>query len=283
MQVAAISMAGIRLNSIDQYRSDLSALLKNSGAQLAVLPAYSSVVLGLSLGALKPASDFESFLRQPPGSHADWNKKFLDLHSHLSRELGLTLAAGTLFESDFGRHYHTAYCFDPEGEICCRQRQTHLTRTEREIGLSRGEELNLFAVDDLQVGLVVGNDARHPEVGRIFALRGADLLLHSGALEAGFNCWPQVAGMWAQVQQNQFWSVEAQLNGNIANRTFAASSAALGPCEITPGKSGYLARGYPHTPVITAKLNETALRQIRQNYPLLKLLNPKAYSALLQD
>jgi len=283
MQVAAISMAGLRMNSIEKYRSDLSVLIKKSGAQLAVLPAYSSIVLGLSAGALQPAGDYNILFRQLTGSCGDWNRQFLDLHSSLARELGLYLAAGTLIETDFGHHFHTAYCFNPGGDICCRQRQTHLSGYEREIGLSRGEELRLFSINGLQAGMVIGNDARHPEVGRIFALLGADLLLHSGALEAGFNCWPQVAGMWSQVQQNQVWAVEAQLKGFIANRTFAASPAIIGPCEITPGQSGYLARGYPETPVITAELSNKARLEISQKYPLLKLLNPKAYSALLQD
>ena len=280
MEVAALSLASVRMNSVDQYHSDLSALLKAGSAGLVVLPAYSSIVLGLSVGALMPASDFKSLLGQMPGFCDDWNRRFLDLHSKLARELSIFLAAGTLFESGNGRHFHTAYCFDPEGEICCKQRQTHLASFEREAGFSRGEELAIFTADGLQAGLVVGNDARHPEVGRIFALRGAGLLLHNGALEAGFNCWPQAAGMWAQVQQNQLWSVEAQLCGTIAGCTFGASSAVIGPCEITPGQSGYLARGYPQTPVVTAHLNESARRRIKQKYPLLGLLNPGAYTGL---
>jgi len=281
MLVAAISLAGLRLDSMEDYCSDLSALISKNGVKLAVLPAYSSLVLGLATGALQPSRDYNAFIQQLPGVCSNWNRQFLDLHSTMARELDLYLAAGTLFETELNHHFHTAYCFNPDGAVCCRQRQTHLTRDERSIGLSRGEELSLFSINDLQVGMVVGNDARHPEVGRIFALLGADLLLHSGALREGFNCWTEAAGMWSQVQQNQVWAVEAQLKGVIADRSFAASSAVIGPCEITPGQSGYLARGYPETPVITSELDNKALLEIRRNYPLLKLLNPAAYTDLL--
>lgn len=278
MLVAAISLAGLRLGSMEGYCSDLMTLIRKSGAKLAVLPAYSSLVLGLSTGALQPSRNYNAFIQQLPGTCGDWNRQFLDLHSTMARKLDLYLAAGTLFETELNHHFHTAYCFNPAGAVCCRQRQTHLTRDERSIGLSRGEELSLFSFNNLQVGMVVGSDARHPEVGRIFALLGADLLLHSGALEEGFNCWAQAAGMWSQVQQNQVWAVEAQLKGVIADRSYAASSAVIGPCEITPGQSGYLARGYPESPVIIAELNNKGLLEIRQDYPLLKLLNPAAYT-----
>jgi predicted amidohydrolase len=218
---------------------------------------YSALLIGLALGELASAATFTAtvcnYLADKKGA---WNKKFLALHSSLASDLNIYLACGTLFETEQENSYHSAYCFNPAGSICCRQQQTHLTRAERDLGLSRGKALNLFSVDKFQVGMVIGNDARHPEVGRIFGLRGADLLLHSGALEGSFNCWPQAAGMWAQVQQNQFWVAEAQLCGEIAGCSFDAASNILGPCEITPGQSGYLERGYPGTAVVSAKLDE---------------------------
>jgi predicted amidohydrolase len=281
MQVTAVSLAGITLNSIDLYKHDLTVLLKESAADLAVLPAYSALLLGLSLGELASAATFTTtvcdYLADKNGA---WNKKFLALHSSLASDLNVYLACGTLFETEQEKSYHSAYCFDPAGNICCRQQQTHLTRAESDIGLSRGIVLNLFSVDKFQVGMVIGNDARHPEVGRIFGLRGADLLLHSGALEGSLNCWLQAAGMWAQVQQNQFWAAEAQLCGEISGCSFNTASNILGPCEITPGQSGYLKRGYPGTAVVTAKLDENIRHPLKESYPLLKLLNPEAYRVL---
>lgn len=277
MRVAAISMAGIKLDSVSSYREDLTSLIKKSDPDLAVLPAYSSILLGMSSGALEPVAGFNKIIRNLNSNNAAWNREFLEVHSSIARDLGMYIAAGTLFEADLNHCYHSAYCFDSNGDICCKQLQTHLSRTEREVGLSRGEELKIFPLGDLKGGLVIGNDARCPEVGRIFGLRGADILLHNGALKAGFNCWPQAAGMWAQVQQNQFWAAEAQLSGQIADCAFGAPSSILGPCEITPGQSGYLSRGYPETPLVTAELDEEARSEIQKKYPLLELLNPAAY------
>lgn len=278
MQVTAVSLAGIALNSIDHFKRDLALLVKESASDLVVMPAYSALLIGLALGELASASTFTTTVcKYLADRNGAWNKKFLALHSSLASDLGIYLACGTLFETEQEKTYHNAYCFDPAGNICCRQQQTHLTSAERNIGLSRGKVLNLFSADKFQVGMVIGNDARHPEVGRIFGLRGADLLLHSGALEGSFNCWPQAAGMWAQVQQNQFWAVEAQLCGEIAGCSFDAASNIHGPCEITPGQSGYLARCYPGTSSVSAKLDQNARHLLKERYPLLELLNPEAY------
>jgi len=281
MRVAALSLAGVSTHSIESYYTDTANLLKNTGAQLAVLPAYSALLLGLHTGFLESEADFESACRFYLHNSGRWNDRFFELHSSLARQAGLYLAAGTIFENEAGQNYHTAYCFDPAGRICCRQKQTHLTRFERAIGLARGEKLEIFIIEDRQIGLLVGNDVRHPETGRIFALLGTDILVHSGALEADLYCWPQAAGLWAQVQQNQFWGIEAQLCGSIAGLTFGAGSAVIGPCEITVGLSGYLARGYPQSPVVAAELDEESRLQIKQKYPILSLLNQAAYDDLL--
>ncbi len=286
MRAAAFSLAGINLNTLTEYRADLTRLIESSRPELAVLPAYSALALGLGTGAFVPGPDFPATFYIFSADIQGWNDIFLELHGGLAREQRIYLAAGSTIELDKGRYYHTAYCFDPAGELCCRQRQTHLTRAERDYDFDRGEELFLFDLEGAdgniyKTGLVVGNDARHPEVGRIMACRGADLLLHSGALKAGPNCWRQAAGMWSQVQQNQFFAVEAQFCGNIAGEEFGAGSALIAPCEITPESSGYLARGYPETPVISARFAQGDRRQIKQKYPILELLNREAYAGLL--
>ena len=162
------------------------------------------------------------------------------------------------------------------------QRQTHLNREERNLGLNRGEELCLMDLPGLKMGIIVGNDARHPEVGRILALEGAALIAHTGALMGGLESKTQLAGIWAQVQENQFWAVEAQLNGTICERSFEGKCAIIGPCEVTPGLTGYLAQVDDENTVAVAELVEAQRQEIKGDYPLLQLLQPKAYGRLLR-
>ena len=280
MLVAALSLSEVDLSSVEGYISDIKKLLTAPKPVVAVLPAHSALALGLGIGRLNSSGSFKEAFAYYLAEGTEWTSEFLDLHGRLAKELQIYLATGTVIEKEEDLAYQTVYCFNPAGQICCVQRQTHLTCFLRDLQLSRGERLDLFQVGDLCTGLVVGNDDRHPEVGRIMALQGADLLLHSGAIEGDQTCWQQAAGMWAQVQQNQFFAVEAQLSATIANSLFGGTLAITAPCEMTIENSGYLTRGNPDSPLVCAELDQDALSKIRNDNPLLKLLNPDAYTEI---
>ena len=280
MKLAAFTLAELNLSSVANYVSDLSKLLRQVRPELVALPAYSSLLLAERSVELDGASCFQELLSRIPRLVTSWNDTFLQVHADLARQYEIYLVPGTFFELEAGTVYHSSCCFDPTGEIIGRQRQTHLSAEERELSFGRGGKVEIFSVSGLKAGILIGNDARHPEVGRLMALKGADLVIYCGALLAGPNCWEQVAGVWAQVQQNQFWAVESQLYGRIAGRAFGADPVIHGPCDITPGMSGYLDRRPTGSPFAVADVDEKARQQLKSKYPLLKFLNPEAYRDL---
>jgi predicted amidohydrolase len=282
MKAAALSLDGVRVNNLDYYREDLSLLLAEIKPGLAVLPAHTSLLLCASAGELTETRSFGGAFREFRPKAAQWNERFLALHGALAGELGIYLVAGTTLEIEGGRCYHTAYCFGPGGELCGRQRQTHLSREERELGLSRGVELDLIDLGGIKMGLVVATDARHPEVGRILALQGAGILAHTGALERSANTLAQqLAGMWAQVQQNECWGVEAQLSRVFCGRDFHARCAVLGPCVTAADLSGYLSHTGGGEQCAAARLKEEDRRRAGESFPALRMLNPAAYKGNL--
>jgi len=278
MRVAALSLSGLLRDNLERYREDLLKLLQLLQVRLAVLPAHTAFLLAQSTGYLKRQPDFVRALALFADKSSEWNSHFLSLHSAMAAELGLFLVAGSTLELTEAGCYHTAYCFGPGGAICASQRQTHLSRDERAMGLSRGTELPLFQIDGMAAGLVVSTDARHPEVGRILSLQGADILIHTGALETNpSNTVQQRAGMWAQVQQNQCWVVEAQLHTETGDFTFSGECAVIGPCEVTADLSGYLARGPAGVSAVSAELPEIKRIELKKRFNLLHQLNPEAY------
>ncbi len=281
MRVAACSLDGIPVDDAGGYTVALAALFQELKVELAVLPAHTSFLLYRAECSTGGSDDFDTSFKGFMQGSAEWNERYLELHSRLARESKLFLVAGTTVEQDDGRYFQTCYCFEPGGEICGRQRQTHLNRDERALGLSRGEELHLFNLGGMKTGLITGTDARHPEVGRILALEGAGLIAHSGGLATASERSAQAAGIWAQVQQNQFWAVEAQLNGSVCGRSFGAQCAVIGPCEATPGFTGYLDRSAPEKSYALAELHEPDRQRVKNDYPLLDFLNPGAYRGLL--
>lgn len=215
--------------------------------------------------------------------------------SGLAQELGLYLATSWLAETEEqGRFRHEAAVIGPEGAVLGRQAQTHATRREASQGLMTADRLAPVETPWGKLGIAAGTDAWYPEVSRILALAGADVLLFPQAVAGPYPFWRQVAGSWQEVQQNQVFGVESGLAGG----PFRGRAAVFGPCELTPGQTGQLAGvGIPYGAVtdlrqplpgeeeeaprseglVLADLDFGRLAEVRRAYPIFAMLNPEAY------
>ncbi|RJX25380.1 MAG: hypothetical protein C4554_07480 [Dethiobacter sp.] len=279
MEVAAVSLSEARFRSPEEYRSYLRQILEKSTVKLdlAVLPAHSALFFAWSCGLQGNPCSFREATRAYLEKHEELNKIFIDLHGELARQYQLYLASGTILEGEDGRIFHSSILFDRKGQVIGCQRQTHLSRLEKDMGFSRGEELQIFNTELGKLGFVVHNDSWYPEVSRILALQGAEIICHPGALPEEHNSCRQLAGMWQETQQNQFFCVESQLVAPMAGEFFAAISAIHAPCEMTENKTGFLIRGEAGQSTVSARLDFAAREQVLENYPLLSFLNPDAY------
>lgn len=279
MEVLAFSRPGDKIASREDYLELVQAAVSKR-ADLVVFPGLWAFYLAFCLGELGIQESFfssrQAFLKL--SREKSWPNNFLALQGFLARKLQAYLVSGSFEETgDRGRIYHSACLFSPEGDLLGCQRQTHLSREEHRWGFSRGEEVKVFAVNNARLGMIVGTDARYPEVGRILALQGADVICHCGALSGAAFREEQLAGVWSQVQQNQFFAVESQLQATIAERKFKGESAFHAPCEMTTEKNGYLARDEGKSIFVKSSLDYEARQQVINSYPLLKHLNFSAY------
>lgn len=280
LHVMALSLSGAPLDNIDSYKFYLQEQINSAPAQtkLALLPAHSALLLFWKSGLLGNTASLEEALQEYRRRDRELNSLFLQIHSRLALEFDCYLLPGTLVEEEGGKLYQSALLLDPCGETLGKQRQTHLSREEKKQGFSRDVELSVYQTSLGKLGIVVGTDSRYPEVSRILALQGAELICHPGALlTSPYNPWQQAAGMWREVQQNQFFCLESQLCQKIGEKEFCGLSAVHAPCEITPGSSGYLAQGEKGQKAVSADLDFEARERWIQKYPLLSLLNPAAY------
>jgi len=286
MKVAAITAHGLELNTANAYRSSLKNLVKFKGHPgLLVFPGLFPCLLARQTGWIREInwSVMPEWIKNNPEAWFKVVENYLALHGEIARELDCYLVGGTVPEIEDNRVFLTVHLWEPGGNLMGRQRQTHLHSLEKKQGYSRGEELPLFSVKEHTLGVLAGSDGWHPEAGRILALQGASLVAAPAALPGKFNCWLQAAGIWAQVQQNQFWAVESQLCATFGEKNYNAESAVLGPCEITPGQTGYLERGGPGSRAVVADLREEERQDLLSRYPLLQLLNPRAYGGCLRE
>ena len=112
--------------------------------------------------------------------------------SGIARSYHIYLSAGTIPErGENGRIYNTAYVFDPSGRQIAKHRKMHLFDIDIDGGqhfqesavLTPGDSITTFETEYCTMGLAVCYDIRFPELFRLMALRGADVIL----VPASFN------------------------------------------------------------------------------------------------
>jgi predicted amidohydrolase len=289
---AAVVQIGFSLVSNPQELMDRLRLpveqAASDGARLVVLPGYTGYRLlglfapdypgtaALDLGALAQTEGLGSAAALVRTRGPLILELYLHVLQSLAERTGVWLVGGTAPEVAGEDWYNTCFVFTPDGQIGGKQRQTHRSPQERAWGMSRGDELQLTRTDAARVGLVVGSDLRYPEVSRILALQAANVL--------AFPSTQNVAGKeqilqdaWREVQSNQVFGLFAAPGSGED----AARSAIYAPVEMTPDRSGILARaGSAGDQVITADLDFEALQRVVDEYPLFDLFNYELYRGL---
>ncbi len=175
-------VAAVQLNSTDDKPRNLEAaerLVREAaaaGAEIVALPEkWNLLAAGEALLAGAEPLDGPSL-----GAARDW-----------AAELGIHLLAGSISESSGDKASNTSVLIGPEGSDLAVYRKIHMFDVDvggvsyRESEHERaGSEIVLADAGDLSVGLTVCYDLRFPELYRILAVRGADLLAVPSAFTA---------------------------------------------------------------------------------------------------
>jgi deaminated glutathione amidase len=201
--------------------------------------------------------------------------------SEWARTLGITLVGGSIAERRDGREKlsNTSVVFDPEGEIIAVYRKIHLFDVEvggvvyRESEAEEpGDQAVVAEAEDWKLGLTVCYDVRFPELYRILALEGAELVT--------------VPAHFTTPTGKDHWHVLLRARA-IENQLYVAAAAQVG--ETLRGKPAYgrsliadpwglvLAHAPDEETVITAELDRAHLRDIRAKLPSLASRQAGAY------
>jgi deaminated glutathione amidase len=201
--------------------------------------------------------------------------------SEWARRHGITLVGGSIAERREGREKlsNTSVVFDPDGQVVALYRKIHLFDVEvggvvyRESEAEEpGEEPVVAEAEDWQIGLSVCYDVRFPELYRILALEGAQLVT--------------VPAHFTTPTGKDHWHVLLRARA-IENQLYVAAAAQVG--ETLPGKPAYgrslivdpwglvLAQAPDEETVISAELDRAQLEDIRAKLPSLANRQSNAY------
>jgi deaminated glutathione amidase len=201
-----------------------------------------------------------------------------------ARRHGITLVGGSITERREGRAKLSNTCavFDPEGRLTAVYRKIHLFDVEvgghvyRESEAEEpGDEPVIVEAEGWKVGLSVCYDVRFPELFRILAVEGAQLL----TLPAHFTLYTG----------KDHWHVLLRARA-IENQCYVAAAAQVG--ETRSGRPSYgrsliadpwgivVAEAPDEECVIAAELDLARIELIRERLPSLASRRPDAYRRL---
>ena len=204
-----------------------------------------------------------------------------DLLGYLARELGIYLLGGSILEGGPGskRMSNTSTFFDPSGELTAVYRKIHLFDvkvSDREYlesaKIAPGEQIVTAKAGPSTVGLSVCYDVRFPELYRLLALRGAEILAVPAAftLQTGKDHWEVLLRSRA-IENQAFVLAPAQWGQKADGRWTYGRSMIVDPwgtvLATCPDRDGYA----------LATLDLDYLDRFRAEFPALANRRPETY------
>jgi predicted amidohydrolase len=237
------------------------------GAQFVVLPEY--------VNYLGPKEGHAAVAEPIPGPTTE---RF----GARARQHGIWLLGGSIHElsDEQGKYYNTAVLYAPTGEIAATYRKIHLfdidltgnVTANESASIVPGEEIVVAEVDGHKVGLSICYDLRFPELYRLMALEGAEILLVPAAFTmfTGKDHWHVL--LRARAIENQTYVLAAgQIGAHEPNATCYGHSIVIDPWGTV------IAEASDREGIVLADLDFDYLRKIRTQLPSLANRRPAAY------
>ncbi len=180
-----LKTAVIQVNSRDDPAENLSNVERfldqaaDMGVQFACLPEFWTY--------LGPYSGFDAAAQTIPGP-------VIECLQEKARKYKMIVHGGSIVERHpqlAGKFYNTSVLIDRDGEIVARYRKIHLFDVNLANGekhyeserIAPGNDLVTAEIDGITFGLTICYDLRFPELYRLLALRGAQIIM----VPAGFH------------------------------------------------------------------------------------------------
>jgi len=205
-----------------------------------------------------------------------------DLLADRARRHGIYLHCGSYYEirdSD-PRLFNTAVVINPDGDIVAKYSKIHMfdvvldgvASFQESATVSPGDEIVTFAVDGVTVGLAICYDLRFPELFRILALRGADVIVLPAAftMTTGKDHWEVLIRARA-IENGVFMVAPGQVG------SYAGGNWCYGRSLIVDPWGTILATAPDTETVISAGLDMDFLAKIRRQVPSLANRMPDRY------
>ena len=171
VRIAAVQYLLRPIASFDDFAKQVEFFVHSAReyhAHFVLFPEYFTMQLLSYINEPAPAMAVRRLARMAPEYEA--------LFMRLAKETGIYIIGGTHPVFQRGKIFNAAHLFTPNGRVF-RQKKVHLTSTESgPYQLSRGHGLYVYHTDFGNIAILVCYDVEFPEVARVMAEAGAEIL-----------------------------------------------------------------------------------------------------------
>jgi predicted amidohydrolase len=176
--------------------------------------------------------------------------------------------------------FNTTALINPQGEIIARYSKIHMfdvvldgvASYQESATVSPGDEIVTAEVDGFTVGLTICYDIRFPELYRILALKGAELIFQPAAftLTTGKDHWEPLIRARA-IENTVYMCSPAQVGADASGKWCWGRSMIVNPWGTV------LATAPDEETVIHATIDKATLAKVRRQVPSLANRMPDRY------
>ncbi|QZY56107.1 carbon-nitrogen hydrolase family protein [Crassaminicella profunda] len=246
------------LNKNIQHAEEMIRKAAENGSNLVVLPEM--------FNCPYENKYFPIFSEKYPG-------KTTNMLSDLAKELGIYIVGGSIPEKDKDVFYNTSYVFDEHGNMIGKHRKVHLFDIDVEGGikfkesdtLGYGEKVTVVDTKYCKIGVAICYDMRFPELMRLMALEGAQIIIVPAAfnMTTGPAHWEIL--LRARALDNQVYFIAASPCRNLD-----ASYHAYGYSTIVDPWGKIVSQADEKECILYGEVDFEKIEKIRSELPLLK-------------
>ncbi len=239
---------------------------KEAGAQIAVLPEmFSCPYQNDQFGLYAEPEDGET----------------VHTLSETARKNGIYLFGGSIPERDGKKLFNTCFIFDPSGRVIGKHRKVHLFDIDVPGGirfmesdvLSAGNQITVVDTEFGKIGAAICYDMRFPELFRLMAIKGADLVIVPAAfnMTTGPAHWETL--LRARALDNQlFVAACAPARNEHASYISYANSLAVDPYGQVTVRAG------AEETMLLAEIDPGYAEAVRQRIPVMRQRRTDLYT-----
>lgn len=193
--------------------------------------------------------------------------------SQKSAELGIYVFAGSIPEEEDGNVFNSCFAFGRNGELLGRHRKLHLYDVDIEGGIkftesasfTQGGDITIVDTEFCRIGIGICYDIRFPELSRLMALQGAELLAFPGVFNnvTGAAHWELLVRTRAVDNQTYVAAVSAA-------RDNSSSYRAYGNTMVADPWGNVICRAGEPEEIVFADIEPAEISRVRNELPLLK-------------